>query len=153
MKNFIFTKDNWVEEVRESLDKCEHSALGSCWKPCPNCQHVGFYSWRDCTNKTGFKTRTYRACKFCGFWQESDGEPYFCEMTHCDKCNAYDWVKPGSQMAPACANCFRQGTYFVNWPVKDQGHIFWKIKGNITARHNGLQLPHPRLKNSYILNV
>jgi len=132
MEKLVFTKQDWIDEVRASIGECHHSQTGSCTTPCPNCKNVGFYSWRDCGERLG--NRMYRACKFCGFWQEADGEPYFCKMMYCFSCETHDWLKPDEEIRDS-ANCGKGTTYFVDWPVKDNTHEFWKYKKLVEKRH------------------
>src|SRR5437879_4151754 len=87
------------------------SQFGGCLT-CPNCHTLGFYNPRR-----GIQDgvdRLYRACKFCGFWQEAKGPvfekygpaSYFCRMFHCEACSPkfpfgfYDWRFPKETKLP-----------------------------------------------------
>jgi hypothetical protein len=101
--------------------------------PCPDCKTVGFYGPRLIKEGETI-TRKYRACKFCGFWQEAAGavlidhgsKPYRCNHFYCDKCGNYGWRSPwneGNEICP-CGAEMRRAT----WPVEDPQHWFNKIK-------------------------
>lgn len=118
----IYTLGQWGEEMKIAL-LSYHQPYGSCRLPCPGCGVIGFYSPREVGN------RKYRACKFCGFWQEVDnGEPYRCIALYCSSCNIYDWTQPKEEKdfksCEKCGSKYKKAT----WAVNNLGHPFWEIK-------------------------
>jgi len=126
----------------------EDSALrnGGDPQPCPCCSHHGFYAPRaDDTN------RHYRACKFCGFWQNVDKAPHEIIRYECRGSDHWeaDWKEPHESW-----NCSRCRTLFhpndaVAWPADDSSHWwheapthgtqqdfrdFWSAKGITVSR-------------------
>ena len=64
-----YTEEQWEEEMRKMRFCGGHQAFGSCNLECPSCHEIGFYSPREIKSES----RKYRACKWCGFWQEAVG--------------------------------------------------------------------------------
>jgi hypothetical protein len=96
-----YDEAHWFQEIYLSQ-------FGGALK-CPSCHTLGFYNPRR--GEQDGKPRLYRACKFCGFWQEAKGsvfdqyggEPYRCRIFHCPDCSTdasrypfghYDWRLP-----------------------------------------------------------
>ena len=132
MPTLPFTKQDWLVEKEYSLVHCKHSKFGSCCIPCPDCGNLGFYGYRE--SGKGKTLRMYRACKFCGFWQEVDGKPYRCYMVFCTDCYAYDWHKPNEKFT-VCTNCGSEEIKKIEWPAKNPTHKFWKEKERIIKKH------------------
>ena len=125
-----YTSEQWGKEmVRVQL--CNHSKLGSCLIPCPWCNIIGFYSPRVA------RERKYRACKFCGWWQEVDGgEPYRCIALYCDACGIYDWTQPKEEKDfKFCEKCKQQYKTFL-WAIDYPEHPFWEGKKELYRMHN-----------------
>jgi len=74
--NQEYTEKQWEEEMRVGLFCGQHSPFGSCNLECPSCSEVGFYGPRKTENDKGEITRKYRACKWCGFWQDAWGDVF-----------------------------------------------------------------------------
>ena len=64
-----YTEKQWEEEMRLGQFCGRHAAFGSCNLECHSCHEVGFYGPREIRSEG----RKYRACKWCGFWQEAVG--------------------------------------------------------------------------------
>lgn len=99
--------------------------------PCPNCKTVGFYGARRNPEKE--ITRKYRACKFCGFWQEAWGEvynkrggkPYRCRAVYCEKCRTLDtylWHLPWAGLG-CCPKCSAESKE-TDWASDNPNHPF-----------------------------
>lgn len=67
-----YTEKQWEEEMREMQFCGKHPAFGSCNLECPSCHEIGFYGPREIKSED----RKYRACKWCGFWQEAAGKVF-----------------------------------------------------------------------------
>jgi len=106
---------------------------------CPDCGALGDYGPRD-----DGQGRHYRACKMCGFWQETDGSPaYRCWVsTHrcdpgldgpydCEYCQRTDLTgshKCGKFLTPwehvyTCDTCGQRlsGESWRPWPLQGSG--------------------------------
>ncbi len=136
-----YSENQWQNEGATAF-RCEHSQLGSCSLPCPQCKEVGFYSPRQAFADDK-KVRKYRACKFCGFWQEAWGDvynerggaPYRCKMMHCSDCKRYDWKVPWAKELGPCGKCRSENTEEVAWPSDDPNHPFHTLKEQIRQAH------------------
>jgi len=121
----------------------EDSALkgGGDPQPCPCCRRRGFYAPR-----ADDEARRYRACKFCGFWQDVEKEPHEIIRYECRDADHWmaDWKEPHE--AWQCPRCGEQSNPAdaVPWPADDTSHwwhqaptdgtqseyrSFWKAKG------------------------
>lgn len=75
----LLTLEIWKNQ-RELQETCGHSQFGSCITECPSCKTYGFYAaYQD-------KERKYVLCKWCGFGQQVDSEPYQCFFEICKEC-------------------------------------------------------------------
>ncbi len=83
-------------------------------------------------------TRRYRACKFCGLWQEASGDArdkigpkaYRCTAVVCPN-EHYNWLMPEIKNFGNCEFC--QGEYKdTQWAVDNPNHPFQRIKEVIT---------------------
>jgi len=134
-----YIEKQWEEEtsLSEYHIQCLRWGLGSCTLRCPECKTLGFYNPREDKNSG----RKYRACKFCGFWQEVSGkiftergsQPYRCAMIYCDKCRVYNWMLPWAKIGNCkeCGNFYRE----VRWPSDDPDHPYNKIKEQMDMMH------------------
>lgn len=127
----MFTLQDW-QNLKEQIPRFNScSPLGSCEFPCPNCKVIGFFSWREAG------TRKYQACKFCGFWQEIDGEPYFCIQIYCLICYYLNWNKPDEEKH--CNQCGKKAGEkdLVTVPPasEDKNNPCWKEKLKIESKH------------------
>ena len=136
-----YTEEVWLEEVQtpEIVLKFPGGdfAFGTIL-PCPDCHTVGFYGARLERRQDG--DRKYRACKFCGFWQEASGylrnepfpgaQPYRCIMVRCDSCRLYDWRFPEGFKPGTCPTC-RVEMVRTPWPTEDHQHSFNKLREDI----------------------
>jgi len=100
---------------------------------CPSCKTIGFYGPRANTSPDGNIIRKYRACKFCGLWQESwghifderGGNAYRCIHLLCVKCGTYNWTIANPNKK--CENCGGDSRV-VDWPSDDPSHPYNGIK-------------------------
>jgi hypothetical protein len=105
--------------------------------PCPHCGTVGFYGPR--ISGEGPTLRKYRACKFCGFWQEASGElyekyggaAYRCRMVHCGNCGTYDWRLPWGDDLGTCNICKNPHLVKAPWPTENPDHPFHALAAQI----------------------
>lgn len=145
------TEKQWEEEMRLNKFCGRHPNWfhSGCSLRCPHCQSVGFYGPKLSKNNAGEITRKYRACKFCGFWQEvwgsvrneRGGKPYRCIAIYCDKCQAYDWQVPWSQGLKRCPNCHTEMRR-IKWAIDDPNHHFHKLKEQMDKIHQDLNFPY-----------
>jgi hypothetical protein len=146
-----YTEKDWEEECSSGKRVCElhkKTSLGTCNLPCPSCNVVGFYGPRGRAEEN-FQ-RKYRACKFCGFWQEAfgdvynnrGGKPYYCKMIKCncdDEYGKYNWIEPWSSNLGHCRKC--DSDYIqCEWPAKDLSHPFHKLKAEIERIHKLIKI-------------
>ena len=123
-----YTQEQWKEEM-EKTATCSHSNYGSCSIACPWCEITGFYGPRD-----DFNGRHYRACKFCGWWQEVDGdEPYRCTAVQCLDCLHADAHKVFE--GQACRKCGSKNKVQIPWPIDHKEHPAWEIMNRINKSH------------------
>ena len=142
MKNEVkgeYTIAQWENDmqVNQFCGKHQNWFYSGCTIPCPNCKNVGFYGPKvTIDNNTKEITRRYRACKFCGFWQEADkGEPYRCIALYCQNCDSYDWTAPKEEDDyKSCRQC---GTQFkkIDWASDNPSHIFHNTKKQMDYVH------------------
>jgi hypothetical protein len=103
--------------------------------PCPKCGRTGFYGPR-----TRRWNRFYRACRFCGFWQDLDDKAKYCRpVVH--GCHRWPvvagapyvwWVLPG-QRTFTCAYCMAEVSVDraeVKNPFLSRNHPWWKVPQN-----------------------
>lgn len=133
----IYKLKQWEKEMKiSSFCGGQHWPAGSCTIPCPKCGVVGFYGPRGDTSG-----RKYRACKFCGFWQEVGGKPYRCITVYCDKCqtsDTYNWhIPPWTQGSEYCPKCHAQLKQ-TKWASDNPSHPFHKIKEQMDRMHQNL---------------
>lgn len=140
-----YTEQNWEDEMRVNKFCGRHHSWFSsgCMLSCPQCQSIGFYGPKLTADEAGKITRKYRACKFCGFWQEAwgnvfderGGGPYRCIAVFCDKCqNNYDWRAPWAYEPGGCQNCHIE-LKKTNWASDDPNHFFHKLKAEMDKLH------------------
>lgn len=117
-------------QINQFCGKHQNWFYSGCTMPCPNCKNVGFYGPK------GDVSRRYRACKFCGFWQEADGtEPYRCIALYCDACGTYDWTAPKDEKD--YKNCKCGGKYKrTDWASDNPNHLFHKFKQQMDILHS-----------------
>lgn len=133
-----YTESDWEKEM--SLNKfCGRHPnwfYSGCTIPCPSCKSVGLYGPKLSVDETTKEiNRIYRACKFCGWWQDVGGEPYFCIPIHCKSCNIYDWTQPKEEKDfKSCPKC---GVKYVKTkpPSDDQNHPARIRKGQMDSIH------------------
>lgn len=103
--------------------------------PCPCCKTIGFYGPRR-NPPEGEITRKYRACKFCGLWQEvwgtgfndRGGKAFRCVALYCNTCGSYDWTLPKDlDDYKLCSNC-NDSNKKVDWASDDPSHPFNDLK-------------------------
>ena len=99
--------------------------------PCPRCGRRGFYAPRFAE-----PDRRYRACKFCGLWQNVGKPPheiirYECHQ-HPDGSEVADWKEPHESWD--CPSCGRHFTpeESVPWPSERPDHNWreWPLRGS-----------------------
>jgi hypothetical protein len=97
-------------------------------QPCPRCHRRGFYAPRFAK-----PNRRYRACKFCGFWQDVGMPPHPVIRYECTTGNHHvaDWKGPDEPWT--CPDCGRrfQPDAAVAWPSEDPYHPWrqWPQEG------------------------
>lgn len=133
-----FTEADWQREFESATplqgrrdDGTVMPPMGSDI-PCPVCGVTGFYGPRI-EETDGKPERLYRACKFCGFWQEASGElrdsfggqPYWCFSVYCGTCFFLDWRFPEM----AAGNCEHCGCPVreVPWAIDAVEHPFNRV--------------------------
>jgi len=137
---FQYTQEQWEEEMIKVRFCGKHPPFGACNLVCPNCGVRGFYAPRG----RNPEVRRYRACKFCGFWQEvsgriydeKGGEPYRCVMIQCNNCGLYSWRVPWSDDWGQCEKCNSKDLKQVQWPTEDPLHPFHQIRAQMDKIHN-----------------
>ncbi len=143
-----YTEKQWEEEMKRSFFCGRHWGAGSCIIPCPRCGVIGFYGPRGGSSQG----RKYRACKFCGFWQEvwgsifnkRGGKPYRCIAIYCEKCktlDTYNWKEPWAKSFGNCKKCHAE-LKKTNWASDNSNHPFHKIKKQMDRAHQALNFPH-----------
>lgn len=149
-----YSEANWCEEVAIdwSFYCCNHicaqNRMGSCNLPCLSCGAVGFYGPRIEIDESSKEIkRKYRACKFCGWFQEAfgsvlrdhGGKPWRCRMVYCEACKIFDWKSPWADIGNhGCGNPFK----VINWPVdvKEEEHHFWERRKAIKDIHEQIEM-------------
>ena len=99
---------------------------------CPDCGRTGFYGPRFAD-----PDRRYRACRFCGFWQDVDGDAeryiptaHSCELWPEVSKSAYIWwVAPGTDAfdCPFCQEPLIVDASTVPIPSDTPKHPWWHI--------------------------
>jgi hypothetical protein len=116
-----FTAKEWREE---------NSALNGGEQPraCPGCGRTGFYRTRD--DHPDKRGRQFRACTFCGFWQDVEGEPHRRIRYECHGHAATS--KPDQAWTcPECGKRFEPKDS-VPWPSDDPSHQWWQVPQNLS---------------------
>lgn len=134
----IFSEAEWKKEMDQVSFCGKHPNwfYSTCTISCPNCHSLGFYGPKMTVNEAKEIIRKYRACKFCGFWQEvDDGEPYRCIALYCGSCGAYDWTTPkGEEDYKSCGQCSSKNVK-IDWASDNPEHAFWKLKKQMDDLH------------------
>ena len=99
------------------------------------------------TDSKGEMTRKYRACKFCGFWQEAAGEvwkerggkPYRCVHIACKMCGIFDWKVPWGKDFGKCPKCSKEFQK-IDWAVDNPSHYFNDFIKEMDKIHQSLGL-------------
>src|SRR3989338_1917322 len=112
-----YTEIQWAEEMKADKIIFWARAIGTTF-PCPSCRKIGFYA--PIQYPTVVKTpeeiiRKYRACKFCGFWQDVKGYPgtrregksFHCVPLRCTnpKCKTFNYTAEENNLNKPCENC------------------------------------------------
>lgn len=111
-----------IEDFADVDWLAEDAALKAGAEPpeCPQCLRRGFYAPRFAA-----PNRRYRACKFCGFWQDVGKPPQKIvrfECHHPDGTAVADWKEPTeSWTCPKCRRAFSPGEA-VPWPADNPSH-------------------------------
>lgn len=131
MSTNTYTEDDWDSEMAALFS--EGGGPGSC----PSCTRSGFYGPREAEGP-----RRYRACKFCGFWQDVGQPPVTNKATvhNCEEWPAVAgaayiwWVRPDedSYSCPYCAAEVRIDEAFVTAPAQDSSHPWWRVPQGMT---------------------
>ncbi len=133
-----YTIVQWEEDMRlnKFCGKHPNWFYSGCTIPCPNCHSIGFYGPKVTTNNVGEIIRRYRACKFCGFWQETDGtKPYRCIALYCGTCGSYDWTAPKEEEDyKNCPKCKSKYTK-IEWASDNPNHAFHNLKKQMDQLH------------------
>lgn len=139
--NREYIKEQWEEEMR--LDKfCgQHNNLfyNGCNLECPSCHEIGFYGPREIKSEG----RKYRACKWCGFWQEAagpvfndrGGNPYRGTIRSHSNCGKEKtWGTAGADKW--CSDC---GCDVIEEGVHKDDPTFKSIKEEMDGFHQNIQ--------------
>lgn len=139
-----YTVDAWQDEMRRLTWCGKHKdPLGDCRMPCPRCGTVGFYAPRGVWSDDPDAGRKYRACKFCGLWQEAAGEvfdgpqgggAYRCVMVLCPTCCAFGWRSPWKDFG-TCEVCDQFEPILVEWPTDNRRHPFHFLRDHLAQLH------------------
>ncbi len=107
-------------------------AEGANPRPCPHCERTGFYGPRFAEPDL-----KYRACRFCGLWQEVGGAPgrYVPTSHDCEEWPVISkapylwWVAPEtrSYVCPFCELLVAVSLAKVPVPSDTPDHPWWKI--------------------------
>lgn len=135
--NARYTEKQWEEEMNVLPAEIQPGSAFGRILPCPWCKTVGFYGPRKSVEQEKI-TRKYRACKFCGFWQEVWGEvyneiggkPYRCIHFYCDRCqriDTYNWTMPEAKSIGHCPRCDAENKK-TKWASDNPNHPFHKLK-------------------------
>ena len=105
--------------------------------PCPKCQRIGFFGPRI------RPFQTYRACRFCGFWQDVGHEPEFRVPAYHDCINwpivagaPYMWWIQPTQESFVCPYCTEDVSYDAaraRNPSLHPKHPWWRVPQNWDA--------------------
>jgi len=124
-----YTRDDWDAE--------SYSIFGEGGNPaaCPECGRTGFYGPRFAEPE-----RRFRACRFCGFWQDVDGPPtrYLPTAHTCDPWPELShapyiwWVSSDTDAydCPFCGDPVIVAVAVVPTPAETPKHPWWKIPQN-----------------------
>ena len=138
----IELSDSFLEKVNipiiSRLLKIQTLTYGTVL-PCPNCKTIGFYGAKKYPS-SGEITRKYRACKFCGLWQEAwgnvynrrsgGGKPYIITHSTCtnEQCKSPNWTE--YNLNKLCESCNTK-TKLSSWALNDSTDIFHRFKEEI----------------------
>ena len=123
-------------------------------QPCPRCGRTGFYGPRH-----DGAARMYRACKFCGFWQDVGGQvvPHTATVHNCSQwpdvagAKYIWWVSPleKSYRCPYCGTQVDVASSTVPKPIDDQNHPWARMPQGLSFgdshswwKANGHDGPH-----------
>ncbi len=133
--------EQWDEELKAEPVGFQNTATGKFFAlgsvlPCPVCETVGFYAARRYPRE-GAPIRKYRACKYCGFWQEVWGNGYndrgsiaeFYLHLRCtnEQCMEYGWTRDNRNKSCDVEIC-KSRTEVVDTPFKDPKHPYRMLK-------------------------
>ncbi len=119
-----YTEADWLAEDA-ALKK------GSAPPPCPSCGRTGFYAPRADDN---IPPRHYRACKFCGLWQDVGMRPHTIIRYECHHWlhQVADWKEPHESWdCPVCDKHFMP-VDAVSWPRDNPAHLWWKVPQSLS---------------------
>ena len=110
-----YTKSDWDRENNALVQRGDP-------QPCPMCRRTGFYSPRYAEDR--LPSPKYRACKFCGFWQNVQMAPH--DIIRYE-CHVADWKEPHEDWT--CPKCQKRYTpdYSVRWPADNRHHSWWRV--------------------------
>lgn len=120
-KNERYSVGDWRAE-RSNLHR------GQAPLACPKCKRTGFYSARD--DHPLDPSRPYRACCFCGFWQDAGKDPVDALML---ECHGHSVIRPvGARWAcPTCGKGPDEDS-IKPWPNDDKKHRWWDVPQNLS---------------------
>lgn len=133
-----YTEQQWAEEIEASGVAIKIPGFPlfeyGTTLPCPKCKTVGFYGARIAGSE-GYNPRKYRACKFCGLWQEASGEArnrlgtkaYRCIAIYCPNGHIYDWRMPEIKDFGNCPVC-QTKLEITDWASDNPNHPFRYIQ-------------------------
>lgn len=141
-----YTETNWQEDLDNAIDtiklpdgRVAQLGLGTANLPCPNCNTLGFYGPRIYPKPPAEPNRKYRACKFCGLWQDVSGYPgtkkegklFYCIPIRCSNpaCKTFQYTE--SNLSKPCEKECGGICKEDKWPVDDPDHEWHKDKKQI----------------------
>ena len=146
-KNSLYNETQWQEEMNRASDTIRtlggqifKLGLGTSNLPCPLCKTIGFYAPRidpPIWPTSSPVNRKYRACKFCGLWQDvigypgtrKEGEIFNCLPIRCSNCKTFQWTECNlnKPCEKNCGGICKED----KWPTDDPYHEFHNTKKQI----------------------
>lgn len=142
-----YEEQDWLEEWSKATYRIQmpngqmaELGLGTSNLTCPRCKTIGFYGPRidpPIWPASMPINRKYRACKFCGLWQDVPGYPgtrkegkiFDCLPIRCSGCKTFQWTEYNSNKPceKKCGGVCKED----KWPTDNLGHEFHKTKAEI----------------------
>jgi len=145
-KEYPYSIDQWEKDDKNNQFCYKHQNwfYSGCNLECPRCHSLGFYGPKKSVGSNGEIDRKYRACKFCGFWQDVWGyvfndrgdKHYYCAQVYCSKCGGLlDWTVPWVKELGNCEKCGNP-LQRAKCAIDDPNHIYHKFKEFMDKLHS-----------------